>query len=310
MKIGKLLISWDRGGVSAKTLENVDAEYEKGLASGKKLILCVLAGRSGTRLLGDIFNVHANATGITERYFEAESMYRYIKYNKLPVDTSGIITLIKKGIVDDWNRGDIAFVNSPFFSHGVKELYDLLRPSRIIFAIGDPKFTVQSMYNKGFFEHHYIKKDPNLALGFQPAFPQKWYWLYLFARLVPNGEFYNTWLGLTRVGKVSWFGNKMNMDIWEQLEQIPKEKIFIFNLKEAKVNYYEYYKNIAHEFGLSPILSKKEIDKLEKKGVKPWHNKEHIWSAKENEEFKEYTKDWYELYGKICTKPAFEINKL
>ncbi|MES2223543.1 MAG: hypothetical protein V4469_01260 [Patescibacteria group bacterium] len=305
MKIGKLLISWDRGGLDSKILESVDLEYEKGLQAGKKLILCTLAARSGTRLLGDIFNLHTNATGITERYFEPECFYRYIKYNKLPIDTAGIIKLIKHGIVEDWKKGDIALVISPFFSHGIVELNTLLRPERIIFAINDPKFTVQSIYNKGFFEHKYVRDNVDMALGFQPNFPQKWYWLYLFGRLVPNGEFYREWDGLTRVGKIAWWGNKMNKDIWEQLKEIPKEKIFIFKLNEARQDYYGYYKNVAKEFGLTPILSEKEIKKMQKKGIKPWHNKEKIWDEKEVEEFKKYSAEWSMLYNELLSKKTF-----
>ncbi|MBP6854618.1 MAG: hypothetical protein KBD26_00905 [Candidatus Pacebacteria bacterium] len=299
MKIGKLLISWDRGGVSTDTLENVDKEYEKGLSSGKKLILGTLAARSGTRVFGDIINAHKNATGITERYFEAESMYRYIKYNKLPIDTSGIITLIKKGIVDDWKRGDIAFVNSPFFSHGIKELHDVLKPSHILFAINNPEFTVQSIYNKGFFSQKYIRTDNNLALGFQPSFPQKWYWLYLFARLVPNGDFYNEWSSLTRIGKISWWGSMVNREIWDQLKDVPKEKVIIFDLDEAIKDYYPYYTKIATKIGLSPLLSEKVLQKIRNKGIKSAHNEKHTWSEKEKEEFIRYSKDWFDLYKEL-----------
>ncbi len=305
MKIGNILISRYKKGVSAEDLKNIDAEYEKGLSSGKRLILGTLAARSGTRLLGDVIDAHDNATGITERYFEAESMYRYIKYNKLPIDTEGIIALIKKGIVDDWKKGDIAFVNSPFFSHGIKELYERLKPARVLFGINDPEFTVQSIYNKGFFTHHYIRGNKDLALGFQPAFDQKWYWLYLFARLVPNGDFYEEWMKLTRIGKIAWWGAMVNREIWNQLEEIPEEKIFIFKLNEARKNYYEYYVKIAKEFGLSPILNRKKIASIEKKGVKSSHNKEHKWSQKEREEFELYSKDWKDLYNKLCEKKTF-----
>lgn len=299
MKIGKLLISWDRGGVSAEDLARVDEDYEKGLESGKKLIICTLAARSGTRVLGDIFNEHKNATGVTERYFEAESFYRYIKYNKLPIDTAGIIALIKFGIIKDWDRGDIALVTSPFFSHGIKELFEILRPVKIIFAINDPVFTVQSIYNKGFFEHYYLRNNSNLALGFQPSFEQKWYWLYLFGRLVPNGEFYNKWLKLSRIGKIAWWGSMVNKEIWSQLKQIPPEKVFIFDLQETIKDYYHYYKKIANEFGLKPVLSEEKINSIRNKSIRSWHNKKHEWSELEWAEFKEYSQDWYNLYNEL-----------
>lgn len=299
MKIGKLLISWDRGGVSKDTLENIDELYEKGLASGKRLVLGTLAARSGTRVFGDIINAHKNATGITERYFEAESMYRYIKYNKLPIDTAGIITLIKKGIVDDWKKGDIAFVNSPFFSHGIKELYEILRPSHVLFAINNPEFTVQSIYNKGFFSQKYIRRNNDLAIGFQPAFPQKWYWLYLFARLVPNGDFYEEWMKLTRIGKIAWWGSMVNREIWSQLKDVPREKIIIFDLDEAIKDYYSYYVKIAKKIGLDPLLDEKRLQKIRSKGIKSAHNQKHIWSDLEKSEFDKYSKDWFDLYKEI-----------
>ncbi|MDP2629534.1 MAG: hypothetical protein Q8P45_02415, partial [Candidatus Harrisonbacteria bacterium] len=278
MKIGNILISRPRDGVSPEDLKKVNEEYEKGLRAGKKLILCTLAARAGTRLLGDIVNEHENATGVTERYFEAECFYRYVKYNNLPIDSSGVIALIKYGIVQDWKRADISMVVSPFFSHGIAELNEELKPERIIFALNDPKFTTQSIYNKGFFEHHYIRENPELALGFQPSFPQQWSWLYLFGRLVPNGPFYREWEKLTRIGKIAWWGSMVNRAIWDQLQALPKEKVFIFHLKEAIENYYKYYSNFAREFGLKPVLSHKAVLALEKKSIKPWHNKEREWS--------------------------------
>lgn len=301
MKIGKLLISWDRGGVSAEALKNVDAEYAKGLAAGKRLILCTLSARSGTRWLGDIFNAHKNATGITERYFEAECFYRYIKYNKLPIDTAGTITLIKYGIVQDWKRADISLVISPFFSHGISELNEALKPEKFIFGINDPKFTVQSIYNKGFFEHHYVRNRLDLALGFQPAFEQKWYWLYLFGRLVPNGDFYREWEKLTRIGKIAWWGNMVNKDIWEQMQHLPKEKVFVFILKQADQNY-EYYKNIAKDFGLAPLLSEKEFLAIKGKTVRTIHNVERPWSEQEQAEFVAYSRGWHDLYAQLSEK--------
>lgn len=301
MKIGKLLISWDRGGMSDEDFDTIDALFEEGKKKGKKLILCTLSARSGTRWLGDVFNAHKNATGITERNFEPECFYRYICYNKLPIDTAGIIRIIKKGIVEDWKKADVSLVISPFFSHGILELYNILSPEKIIFAINEPRFTVQSIYNKGFFEHKYVRGRNDLALGFQPTFPQKWYWLYLFGRLVPNGDFYSIWSGLTRIGKIAWWGSMVNKEIWKQMEELPEDKRFVFILRHADQNY-EYYKKIANEFGLSPLLSEKEFLAVKGKTVKAKQNAEHIWSEKEEQEFKEYSKEWDSLYKQLSEK--------
>lgn len=305
MRLGRLIITIDRrpyGDLSEESLRSVDAAYEAGLAAGKKLILGTLCARSGTMWLCDIFAAHQNATGITERNFEPESFYRYITYNKLPIDTSGIIALIKRGIVEDWKKGDVALVYSPFFSHGMLELNEALRPHRIMFAITTPEFTVQSMFNKGFFRHFYIRKHVDQVLGYQPA--MKGSWSHLFGRIVPNGAEYERWLGLTRFGKVAWWGNRINVDIWDQLKTLPQEKIFIFDLKQADQNY-DYYLKMAKEFGLTPILKKGAYLALKGKRVRAKQNAVHEWTDTERAEFLAETKEWNSLYEELSKRNPF-----
>lgn len=304
MKIGRLEISWNRRPfprLGAAELSTVDERYEKALASGKRLVLGTLCARSGTMWLCDIFDEHANATGITERNFEEESYYRFITYNKLPVDTSGNIALIKHGILEDWKKGDIALVFSPYFSHGMLELDQVLSPNRIIFGMSDPEFTVQSIYNKGFFSQYYLHGHNDLALGFQPSFAGSW--SQYFGRIVPNKKEYCDWEKLTRIGKISWWVNRINIDIWQQLLQLPREKIYIFNLQEADQNY-DWYLCMAKEFGLAPILSREKFLSIKGRRVRKEHNIHHEWSLLEREEFKRLTKEWKELYEKLCSNHA------
>ncbi|MFA6408209.1 MAG: hypothetical protein WCW36_01895 [Candidatus Paceibacterota bacterium] len=307
MKIGRLEISWNRRPwprLGATELADIDERYAKALASGKKLILGTLCARSGTMWLCDIFDEHKNATGITERNFEAEAYYRFTTYNKLPVDTTGIIALIKHGILEDWKRGDIALVFSPYFSHGMLELYRELSPEKIIFAVSDPEFTVQSVYNKGFFSQYYLRGRDDLALGFQPAFSGSW--SQYFGRIVPNGPAYRDWEKLTRIGKISWWGNRINVDIAQQLSSLPSEKIHIFNLQEADQNY-EWYLRIAKEFGLAPIITSDQFLSIKGRRVRAEHNVHHEWSPAEREEFELQTKEWKDLYEKLCIGDAKNV---
>jgi len=274
-------------------LNNVSQEYEKQIESGKILILGTLSARSGTRWLCDIFSHHKNAIGSIERFRVAESFYRYIKYNNLPIDCSGIIRLIKKGILQDWEKVDLSLVFSPYFSHSILELYNELKPQRIIFAINDPEFTVTSLYNKGHFKETYYRDSPNLILGYQPELGERW--CHFFGRIVPNDDFYSTWEKLTRIGKISWWGNKINMDIYQQLQEIPKEKIWIFKLKEADQNY-DYYRRLANEFNLRPLLEEEGFLAIKEATVKDSHNIKREWTERERAEFLLYTKEWTELY--------------
>ncbi len=303
MRIGPISVTFNKKDISASIVsmsnQEITEKYEAGLSAGKKVILGTLSGRSGTRWLCDLFDQHANATGVTERYTQEEAFYRYINYNNLPIDTAGIILLIKKGIIEDWQKGDIALVFSPYFSHGIKKLIDELRPNKIIFAVSSPEFTVQSMYNKGLFEHDYIKEEGDGILGFQPEFIDSW--SHYFGRVVPLGEAYQHWTQLTRLGKVAWFGNQMVVDIYNQLQHIDQEMLFIFHLQQASGNY-EYYKKMATLFGLSPVLSEAQFFAIQKKWFKKEHNVRHEWSDLEKQEFKAQTKEWSEIYNSLSQK--------
>lgn len=296
-KIGKFLIGRDHQRfMNAEELRTVDELYEKKLKEGKKLILGTLSARSGTMWLCDIFEAHKNATGATERNAVPESFLRYITYNKLPIDISGNIKLIKQGIVEDWERGDIALVFSPYFSHAINELNRELKPDKFIIGINDPEFTVQSIHNKGFFRHPYSYKSPDKAYGYQPGLGEVW--SHLFGRIIPTGDFYQKWEKLTRIGKISWWVNKVTTDIYKQIQDLPKEKIFYFHLKEADQNY-NYYKKIATKFSLEPLLNEKSFLNIKSKRFKKKQNEKHVWSNKEREEFELYTKEYQSLYKKI-----------
>jgi len=188
-------------------------------------------------------------------------------------------------------------VFSPHFSHGLAELYELLKPEKIFFAINDPEFSVQSMYNKGVFRQYYFRENNDKAIGFQPALSGSW--AYNFGRLVPNGPFYDTWKGLTRIGKLAWWGNMVTTEIYRQFSLIPAGVMDIFHLKTADQNY-EYYKELAARYKLTPLLSERDFLALKGKRFKKTDNVKHEWSSLERAEFEMYTKEWVELYNKLC----------
>lgn len=296
-RFGRLLVEWDpRLRMTDRELASVDEEYARQKAAGKRLVLGTLPSRSGTKWLCDIFSAHANATGTPERNFEAAAFYRYIKYNKLPVDTAGIIAAIKHGIIRDWKKADVALVFSPHFSHGLEELYDALGPERIIFAINDPEFTVQSMYNKGIFSQRYARNDPTLANGYQPALAGSW--SQIFGRLVPVGGEYEQWSGLTPIGKLAWWGNMVTMEINRQLSRLPAGVMDVFDLAAADQNY-TWYLSLAKDYRLAPVLSERAFLRIKGKRFKASENRKHEWSGVERAEFEQHTKEWAELYRKL-----------
>jgi hypothetical protein len=68
-------------------------------------------------------------------------------------------------------------------------------------------------------------------------------------------------------GKISWFSNWINKDIYAQAKALPPDILWIFDLREADQNY-EYYLAMARAFGLKPILSEHKFLNLKKLAAK------------------------------------------
>ena len=261
---------------------NIDRIYDEEIHKGKKLILGTFVARSGTRWLCDIFSSHKNVTGSVERYAEAESFFRYVTYHSLPIDLSGVCALLKQGIINDWKNSDLSVVFSPYFSHGIHQLADNLKPKEFIIAITEPRFVVQSLYNKGFFKEDYFYNNKDNVIGFQPHVGIKS--SHFFGRVIPSGVDYVYWSNLSRIGKISWWGNRIITDIFMQITKIDKRKVFIFDLAVADQNY-KYYCNLAKQFNLLPKMNEQDFLSLKSKTVKKTDNVPHKWSIIENEEF-------------------------
>ena len=282
--------------------KDVSKKYAQIKKKGKKkLILCALPGRSGTRWLGDIFEAHPGHIGYVERYTDEEAFYRYVNFNKLPIDTAGIEELLMKGVIKDWEKYDTVFLCSPYFSHGFIHLAERLLADKLIFAVSDPKFTVISMYNKGLFKEEYIKEDPNKATGYQPMFRNRWN--HIWGRLTPVGKDYLRWEKMSQIGRCSWYWNTLCMNIYQEMKasKYKADDIFIFKLEEADQNY-EYYLKLARWFKLSPIISEEKFLSLKGKTVKKKDNTPKKFTKKENEEFQREVAPFMKIYPKLKTK--------
>jgi len=299
LKLGPFHISWvTRPEREALNLERVNDQFREFQATGKKLLLGTLCARSGTRWLCDIVKSHDRAYAVTERDATPESFWRYIKYNELPIESDGIVRLLKKRIVDDWQANDLTLIFSPYFSHGLRELVQELSPTHVIFGVAEPEFVVQSIYNKGIFSTPYPERPDDVAIGFQPEFLGRW--SHFYGRIVPRGPFYNDWLELTQVGKIAWWVNRINMDIYEQLESLSPDQVILFDLPKADQNY-EYYTSLAAKLGLRPILSRERFLALKKETAKSSDNVKHTWTAEERTEFEQQIAEWQRVYARLSS---------
>lgn len=287
-----------------KTSQEINKAYENMDRNQKKLVLGVTSGRSGMKWVYEIFRHHENADGGGERNVEAEAFWRYVHFNNLPIDLSGVIEVTKREILLDWIESDISITVSPYFSHNFLKLVEELKVDYVIWGITDPKFTVTSFYNKGWYKENIIYHDINKVVGYQ--FNESW--SHFLGRIVPSGEEYKKWNKLTRIGRISWFVNMIHYEIYKQIQQLPKEMIYVFKLADADQNY-EYYKKMANFFGLQPLMNESDFLSLKKLAAKSSENRVKRWTEQEEIEFLEETKELRKIYENELKKfkPYYKV---
>ncbi len=270
----------------------------KKLRKRKKLIMGVTVGRSGMTWVLEILKAHQNIYGGGERNSTCESFFRYAKHNRLNVDETALLNSIISETLNDWKKNNISFQLSPYFSHCIDLIEKNLSPDGYIWGINEVKFTVQSFYNKGWYYPDYNfsngRKTPGFSLSdsVKPS--------HFFGRIVPKGKYYNSWLKLTRIGKISWYVNFTNKVIYNSLKKINNNKIFIFVLKKGDQNY-NFYLKLAKWLGIKKKLDLKSFLKIKfmkKTMFKSIENKKKNLTQKETKEIKILTKNFIKTYEK------------
>ncbi len=275
-------------------------QYKKD--NNKRFILIVSVGRSGTRSLAEIFNQHNRVKGSCEENIFTEHFYRYVKWNQLPIDLTGVFNILAARILNDWKDANLSVIASPGLSIDFLDVCKKLEVDEVIWGVNNAKFTVSSFYDKGWYLEEACIQNPDLAMGLQPFFRYRNVDYRTFSRIIPRGDFFYTWEKLTRVGKIAWFYNALNLKIYEQFKTMNPKTKWIFKLEEADQNY-DYYLKMAKRFSLYPLLEKRKFLSIRRQFVEPgqklqkeWKLEKSAWSPKELKEFELYSKEFQKIY--------------
>ena len=124
-----------------------------------------------------------------------------------------------------------------------------------------------------------------------------------FSRIVPNDEYLNEWLTLTRIGKITWFWSRINKVILDEFNKIKDIDKFIFKLEDIDQNY-DFYLRLSSKFNLQNKISEKEfynvINKAPNKGPTDKY-KYKDWSSLEKKEFEIIIEKIFPNYEDIKT---------
>lgn len=268
--------------------------------SNNKFILSFGAGRCGQNWFAKIFNSHPNWIGTCERFSDFEALYRYVSFYNLPIDKESFFELLQLACNRDLAKYKNTLIASPYFAFGVEELAKKLEPNYLIFNLRDPIKSVESFYKKGWyldFENILNKNSTIPLINISENLTRS------FSRIVPYEEFYDEWISLTRIGKITWFWATINKFIFDGLHKIKIIDKFFLKLEDIDQNY-DFYQNMSDKFNFENKLSKKEFYNVINKApnIGPLNKYEYNnWNSTEKKEFHSMIDKIFPYYDNIKT---------
>jgi hypothetical protein len=231
-------------------------EYNnKDYKADSRKIISFGAGRSGQNWLSKIFNAHDSWIGTNERFNDYEAFYRYIMHYNLPIDKESIYKLLELSVKYDQYKYGNSFVASPYFSFGMKELCDRLNPTDIFYNIREPISTIESFYLKGFYDSKYILSNDKL-----PTIDIKTGVYRGMSRIIPNDNFLEEWLTLTRIGKITWFWAYSNKILHESFQNMSLQSKYLLKLED--ISNYNFYDFLDNKYNFEDKLTKKQFNNI------------------------------------------------
>jgi hypothetical protein len=250
-------------------------------------------GRCGTLFLHQLMEKEPDVASSHERNPENEAFQRYCKWHRLPVDDEGFLATKEKEILSDLEHHPYSFEASPYLSLSVKELYERFG-AKFLFLIRRPDGVVTSFVHKGFYRKPYSVKNLDLAAGYQDQSPEHFF--TYFARISPRGDFFQTWNGMTQVGKVAWFWKAYNERALEAIEELPRESYRVVRIEDLD---YPKYHELSQFLGFHAKVTQADFDDLRLSRPHAFWRKRSVdqWTEQEMREFESQVGDLAERFG-------------
>lgn len=258
-----------------------------------KTAFSIGTGRCGTLFLYQLLQMESGVASSHERNSDNEAFHRYCKWNNLPVDNEGFLSIKEEEIRSDLEKHSFSFEASPYLSLSVRELHERFG-SKFLFIVRRPDRVVSSFVHKGFYRHPYRANNPDLAIGYQQQGRNPIH--TFFARISPRGEEFRTWNEMTPVGKVAWFWKAYNQRTLELLQELPADCYRLIHIEDLD---YNKYAETCNFLGITSTVSQSDFDSLRSGRPHAFWNKRNLdqWSLQEIDEFENQVGELAEHLG-------------
>lgn len=211
-------------------------------------------GRCGTKFIARAAELEPEVAASHERNPYNETFHRYCQWYRLPVDGEGFLHQIGREIAQDLAGHAFSLEASAYLSLSVLELYERFG-AKFLLLVRAPEKVVNSFYHKGWYASPAVRRDPDLAPGYQ----ENESFHHVLARFMPSGEKFLPWNAMTRVGKLAWYWNAMNGRILEQFAALPQEHWRVEKIEELD---YARYCDAAAFLGYPVTISEPTYEAL------------------------------------------------
>lgn len=212
-----------------------------------KVAFAIGTGRCGTQFLARIMAHEPEVKSVHERNALNETFHRYAKWYNLPIDDEGFLQTKFLEISEDLTKNNFSFEASAFLSVSTKELYERFG-AKIILLVRSPEKVVNSYIAKGWYENDFYYSNKSLALGYQ----ENNSFHHFLGRPVPIGDKFDEWKNMSRVGKLAWYWNELNLKAINILKEIPEDFWMVKKIEELN---YEGYQEICAFLNIDSQIS-------------------------------------------------------
>jgi hypothetical protein len=247
-----------------------------------KPIFAVGTGRSGTHFFytlmskdPNFLSSHLDSLNVSI----ADSFIQYSSWYSLNTDLEPFLEYRRRLIAKASQLNKIYFESNPYLSLIASTLNAKFN-AKILLLIRNPIDAINSHFVKGWYDFIPVRSNPRLVPVIPPDMPVN----HFLGRIMPLGNDYEAWEKLTRVGKIAWWWNTLNLNIYAQLKDLPSNSWRIVKLDNFG---YRQYQSLHSFFEGKKLLKPKTFEKLCER--RPGKGKSHRsftdWSAREKQEY-------------------------
>ena len=234
--------------------------------------------RSGTHFLAELFR---STPGYASRHSDdvgkdaGDSFLGYAKWYSLPVNTQALVAF-RQQLVRDSEPQHVYVESNCYLSLFTRELDRALAP-HFVFLVREPAAVVNSLFVKGWYRDplfappsfDYNFSRPNHAVGrLMPALPAE----------------FERWRRLTRIGRIAWFYNALNLRVIDDLRTLPRQRWSVLRVDGCD---HACFANLQQHIGNQRVISQQDFEAIAQRrpGRANRHRVREDWTAQELSEF-------------------------